>query len=236
MIQAIGTKLKIGANSIAELTSISGMDLSADTLETTTLDSIGGYRTFMQGLKDAGEVSISGFFNSADTNGQIALYNSFDSGSLLSYVILFPALLGAEWDFSGIVTKIKTDAAMEDLIPFEATIKVSGKPSLGLTTSGGLTALALTGAGGVISPAFNNGNYFYAFSGVTATSITVTATAANHNLALYVNGAFVQNLTSGTASNSIPLASIGTTADIIIVAYENGKTQKIYEVIAVKTA
>lgn len=233
--QAMGTKLKIGSNSIAELTQIGGLDLKADTIETTTLDS-NGWRTFIQGLKDGGEVSVSGYFNPGDTNGQIALKNAFDNGGLLNYTILFPATLGAEWDFQGIVTGIKTDVQLEDAIPFEATIKVSGQPSLGLTPSGGLTALAISGAGGALTPAFNNGTYYYTYSGVTATNVTVTATAANHNLALYVNGNFVQNLTSGTASNAISLPSIGSVADIVIVAQENGKTQKIYEIIAVKTA
>ena len=66
--KAQGTKLKIGANSIAELTSIGGLSLSADTIDVTTLDS-DGYREFIQGMKDGGEVSISGYFNPADTNG-----------------------------------------------------------------------------------------------------------------------------------------------------------------------
>lgn len=234
-VQAMGTKLKIGANSIAELKSIGGLDLKADSTDVTNLDS-NGWKEFIQGMKDGGEVSVSGFFNPADTNGQMALYNAFNTGGLLSYTILFPSALGASWTFNGIVTGVKTDAQLEDAIPFEATIKVTGQPSLGLTASVGLTALSMTGTGGTLTPSFNNGNYYYTFSGVTATSVTVTATAANHTLQLFVNGAFVQNLTSGSASNAIALASIGSTADIVIVACESGKTQKIYEVIAVKTA
>lgn len=231
---AMGTKLQIGANSIAELTSIGGLDLKADTIESTTLDS-NGWRTFIQGLKDGGEVSVSGFFNPSDTNGQIALYNAFNSGAQLNYTILFPSALGASWTFQGIVTRIKTEAQVEDTIPFEATIKVSGQPSLGLTPSGGLTALSLAGTGGTLTPTFNNGNYYYTFSGVTATSITVTATAANHTLSLFVNGVFIQTLISGSASGVISLPSVGSTADILIVAQESGKTQKLYEIIAVKT-
>jgi predicted secreted protein len=231
---AIGTKLKIGANSIAELTSIGGLELSADTIETTTLDSASGYRTFMQGLKDAGEVSISGFFNPADTNGQKALYDAFGTGLETAFVILFPSALGAEWDFNAIVTNISTGAEMEDAVSFEASIKVTGAPSLGLTASAGLSALALTGTGGTISPAFNNGIYSYAFSGVTAASVTVTATAASHSLALYVDGVFNQNLTSGSASTAIAMA-IGS-KKFTILANESGKTQKVYEIVVVKVS
>jgi len=229
--QAMGTKIKIGADSIAELTSISGLELSADTIETTTLES-NGNRTFMQGLKDAGECSISGFFNSADTNGQIAVYNAYDAGTLLDFTILFPASLGASWTFQGIVTGFKTGADLEDLIPFEATIKVSGKPSLGLTPSTGLSALVITGTGGTIAPTFANGTYSYAYTGLTGTSVTVTATAASHTMTLYVDGVLSQSLTSGSASSSIAMSA--GSKKLTILANESGKTQKIYEIVVVK--
>jgi predicted secreted protein len=229
---AMGTKILIGANSIAELTSIGGLELSADTIETTNLDS-GGWRTFMQGLKDGGEVSISGTFNPGDTNGQIALYNAFNSGALLSYTILFP--FGAAWNFSGIVTGINTGAEMEDNVSFEGTIKVSGQPSLGLTPSGGLTALSLTGTGGALTPAFNANNNLYAFSGVTATSVTLTATAVNHQLVLFVDGVLTQTLNSGQASAAIPITAVGS-KKLMIMATEAGKAPKLYEITLVKTA
>ena len=127
---AMGTKLIIGStNAVAELTGITGMDLSADTIETTNLDSA-GWRSYIQGVRDAGEVSCSGYFKPGDTNGQKALYDAFTSGTLTNFKIDFPAALGADWTFSGIVTGISTDAQMEDSITFECTIKVTGSPTL----------------------------------------------------------------------------------------------------------
>ena len=143
--------------------------------------------------------------------------------------------MGAEWDFNGIVTGFSTGVELEDGISFEATVKVSGKPSLGLTASAGLSALALTGAGGALTPSFAGTTYSYAFSGVTATSVTVTATAASHTLALYIDGVFSQWLTSGSASAAIAMAAIGSKM-LTILAYEAGKTQKVYEIVVVKTA
>jgi predicted secreted protein len=229
---AMGTKLLVGANSVADLESIGGLDLKADTIETTTLDSQ-GWKTFIQGLKDAGEVALSGFFNIGDTTGQIALYNAFGTGAQLAFTILFP--FGASWNFNGIVTGIKTDVQMADAVPFEATIKVSGAPSLGLTPSGGLTALALVGAAGTLTPAFNVGNNLYAFSGVTAASVTLTATAANHAIALFVDGVLAQNLTSGVASAAIPITAVSS-KKLTIVANEPNKAPRVYEVTLVKTA
>lgn len=232
--RAVGTKLKIGTNSIAEITSIGGLELSADTIDVTSLDSDGGYREFIGGFKDAGEVSISGFFNPSDTNGQMALYNSFESGTTLDYTILFPSALGAEWQFKGVVTGFTTGAELEEAVSFEGTIKVSGKPSLGITPSVGLSDLVLTGTGGTLSPTFDNGVYYYTFDGVTASSVTVIATAASHTLKLYVDGTYVEDLVSGTPSSTIAV-SLGS-KKLTILATEEGKTTKTYEVVVVKTA
>ena len=230
--QAMGTKLQIGANSIAELTSIGGLDLSADTIETTTLDS-NGWRTFMQGLKDGGEVAVSGYFNPGDTNGQVAMYNNFNNGTSASYTILFP--FGASWTFSGIVTAFSTGAELEDSVSFEGTVKVSGQPSLGLSASSGLTAMSLSGTGGTLSPAFASDSYLYSFSGVTAASVTVTATGSGQTILLYVDGVYQQNLTSGAASGAISFSGVGA-KKVTIVANQANKAPKVYEITVVKTA
>lgn len=235
MVIGMGTALKIGANSIVELKSIGGLELSADSVESTTLDS-GGWRTFVQGLKDGGEVTGSGYFNPSDTNGQKAVYDAFVAGTQLAFSILFPASLGAEWTFNGIVTAVSTSAEMEDGVPFEMTIKVTGQPSLGLTASAGLSALALTGTGGTISPAFANNKYYYTFGGMSATSFTVTPTAASHTIRLYVDGVFVQNVVSATASASISIPTIATSKKVTLLVNETGKTTIMYEIVAVKTS
>lgn len=233
--RSVGTLLKIGNNSIVGLTSIGGLELTAETIDVTTLMSDGGYREFIGGFKDGGEVPISGFFEPGDTTGQIAMYNAFQNGTTDSYSIVFPSEMGASWNFSGVVTGFSTSVDLEEAVSFEGTIKVSGKPSLGTTPSGGLTALSLAGAGGTLSPAFANTNYNYSFGGVTAASVTITATAAAHTLKLYIDGVYSQDLTSGSASASIPL-TINIGKKLTILASEVGKTQKVYEVTAIKTA
>lgn len=138
--RALGTVLKIGATAsaikVGGLTEIGGIELSADTLDTTTLDSDGGYREFIGGFKDAGEVSLSGYLDIAEANGQKKMYDAFESGDAQEFVIEFPASVKAKWGFKGVVTGFSTSASLEDLITFEATIKVSGKPTLTLTTTG----------------------------------------------------------------------------------------------------
>jgi len=234
-VRALGTTLTKGVTVIGELTEINGLELSADTIDVTTLNSSGGYRDFIAGFKDAGEISISGFFYPGDA-GQSALITAFESGASDTYTITFPSAMGATWTVTAIVTGISTSATLEDPVTFEGTIKVIGAPSLGTTASGGLTALSLTGAGGSLTPTFANDTYSYTFSGVTATSVTVTATAASHTLKLYIDDVYVQDLTTAVASSAIALAAIGTSKRLTIVSKESGKTPKTYYVTAVKVS
>jgi hypothetical protein len=112
---------------------------------------------------------------------------------------------------------------------------VSGKPTLGLAASTGLSALALTGTGGALTPAFNASIFLYAFSGVTTTSFTVTPTAAAHTISVFVDGAFVQTVTSGAASNAISIAAVGS-KKVTILAQQADKVAKTYEVTVVKVS
>lgn len=102
------------------------------------------------------------------------------------------------------------------------------------TASGGLTALALTGTGGTISPAFGTSVRYYTFGGVTGASFTVTPTAASHTIEMYVDGVFLQNVTSGAASGAVSM-SIGT-KKVTLIAYESGKSSQTTEIIVVKVS
>lgn len=130
--RALGTKLQIGKDTpvtVAGLTSIGGLDLSADTIDVTTLDSDGAYREFIAGFKDAGEVSLEGYLELEAGKGQKELYDLFESGEVEDFTILFPNNMGS-WQFKGVVTGFSTGADLEDPLSFSATIKVSGKPTL----------------------------------------------------------------------------------------------------------
>lgn len=131
---AVGTVFKVGTKAVGSLSSIGGLSLSADTIDTTALDTEGGYRTFVAGFKDGGEVSISGFFDYGLTSNQAELYTLFQSGEAEEFQIVFPTGIGATWSFSGVVTAFETGVETEDAVSFDSTIKVSGKPTLAATT------------------------------------------------------------------------------------------------------
>jgi len=121
--RAVGTAIKKGEDTIGNLTSIGGIEITADSMDITTLDS------------DGGEVPLEGFFVADDT-GQMALQQSIDGGQAEEYEITFPTTPATSWKFSGVVTSFKVgDVELDGAVNFGATIKVSGKPTL--TTGGG---------------------------------------------------------------------------------------------------
>lgn len=133
--RGLGTTISIGSTPtvIGNLTEIGGLSLSADTIDVTTLSSSGGYREFIAGFKDAGEVSLSGFFDNTAGQGQAELYTAFQSGVVSDFIITFPASTKTTWTFEGVVTGFETSTGIEDPISFSASIKVSGSPTLATT-------------------------------------------------------------------------------------------------------
>lgn len=129
-VRSVGTTIKIGTGTpttkIGGLTSIGGIEVSADTVDVTALDSEGGYREFLMGFKDAGDVSLEGYLDDADA-GQAAAYTALESGEVQKCEIAFPN--GSKWTFDGIITGFSTSASLEDAVSFSATVKVSGKPT-----------------------------------------------------------------------------------------------------------
>ena len=135
--RGIGTTIKSGTQKIGSLTSIGGIEITADTMDVTDLDSEGGYRKFIKTFRDGGEVPLEGFFDAEDT-GQAAMQASIDSDDEEEYTIDFPTNPKASWTFKGIVTGFKVgDIELDGAIAFAATIKVSGKPELSMGTVAG---------------------------------------------------------------------------------------------------
>lgn len=135
--RALGTTLKKGTTTpvtIGGLTAINGIEITAETIDVTTLASSGGYREFIGGFKDGGEVAIEGYFDPATASNQADLQNDLDDGLVDDYTIDFPTTPVAKWGFKGVVTGFKVgDAQLDGTIAFATTIKVSGKPTLTIT-------------------------------------------------------------------------------------------------------
>lgn len=138
--RSVGTKLLIAPKSgntdvaVGGLKSISGIDVNADEVEVTDMGNTDGYREYLPGFKDGGEVPVSGYMDGED-NGQDRMYELLESGDVVDCKIQFPAKIGKTWSFKAGVTKFTTSAEVDDAITFDATLKVSGKPTLAATAS-----------------------------------------------------------------------------------------------------
>jgi len=135
-----------------------------------------------------------------------------------------------------ILTALDTVSSWRDQATFtseaDAIAWLDGLAGVPTVESTGLSGLAMAGTGGSLSPSFGAAVRYYTFGGVTATAVTVTPTAANHTIKLYIDGVYSQDIVSGEASASIAMA-VGT-KKLTITAQELGKTVQTTEIIVEK--
>ena len=113
---------------LAEITSITVFDgMTRETYDTTALDTAGGYRTFIAGFREAGDVSLEMNFT---RNAWETLKNDFDSDTIGNYEIVFPDNDNTSVEFEGWVTECPIDVPTDDKISASASIKISGEPTV----------------------------------------------------------------------------------------------------------
>ena len=227
-IMAQGVVLTREGDPIAEITKISPQSNKQDTVDVTTLSSVGNYREFIAGWKDAGELQIEGNFVAGDTLGQQMLLADFEAGTVSSYVLTFPTAITATLAFEALVTEFGIGGfAVGDKVPFSATLKISGASDLAVGTSDGLTTpFFAISESAVVSPAPAAAKYDYIATVLTAVaSVTVTPTAVTG--VITVQGSTV---VTGQASTAIALGSAGTITDIVITQKDTKKVAKTYRI------
>jgi hypothetical protein len=238
-VKGLGTTISIGGTLIGNLTDISPLNDSVETMEVTTLDST--VKDYITGIRDGGEVSISGFFEPGNA-GQVALNAALVAGTESQFIVTFPSAMGATVTFNALVTSRSAGATISDPVSFEATLLLTSAPNLGTTASTGASALVILADDGSsaltafdITPAFAIGTFYYAATYSTDTDFTVKVTAASHTIKLYIDGTYIEDLTSGTAS-SVQLQSADTSKKIEVIAYESGKNPVTYTIMLGRTA
>lgn len=131
--RAQGTTLKFTPKGSAQvcvgrLTSVGEIESDSEALDVTTLESEGGYREYIQGFRDAGEVELNGYYDAGDA-GQAALRTAYDSGAIGAFEVCFPD--GSKAAFSGFVKGYTVGSAEVDgAIGFGAKLRVSGAVTL----------------------------------------------------------------------------------------------------------
>ena len=122
LLRRFNTVTKLWEN-IAEVNSITGPDMSRETIDTTALDTAGGYRTFIPSFKDGGNVDLEMNFTRDEYE---TMLNDFESKDLQNYEIVFPDDDTTSLEFEAFVTNLSLTTPTDDKVTADVTIKISG--------------------------------------------------------------------------------------------------------------
>jgi len=114
-------------DSIANVTNITGPGMTRDTIDTTALDTAGGYRTFIAGFRNAGTVVLSMNFERDDYE---TMKNDFESDTAQNYELVLPDDDQTSLEFEGLITELPLTVPTDDKVSVEVTIQISGQVSL----------------------------------------------------------------------------------------------------------
>lgn len=117
---------------VGEATDISGPEMERDTLEVTSHQSPGGFREWVGGLKDGGEVSFEVRYDPEIHN---PLQVDFEDPQPRNYRIQLPDVPGGMWEFQGFITNMGLSFPLEDAMACSFTFKVTGMPVFSEETS-----------------------------------------------------------------------------------------------------
>ena len=115
----------LGSTKVAGLNSISN-PMTKESLDVTTFNS-SNFKEFLAGLT-SGSISISGFYESGDTNGQVAMFTAFLAGTTLTTTQKPKFLVDGTVGFTadGIITSYQVEATVEGTVNFSAEIQLTG--------------------------------------------------------------------------------------------------------------
>ena len=122
-VRALGTTFTFNSIVIPNLSSIGEVSVSADELDATTLDSASGYREFLAGFKDSGELTITGYHDGSAA--QAGIRTAFGTGTAHATVITFPD--NKTVTFNSFVKGFTIGSAdVDGIVGFGATFRITG--------------------------------------------------------------------------------------------------------------
>lgn len=137
-IWAYGSLLQLGDGavseaftSVAEITELTPPQMSRDDIDVTSHQSSDGYREFISGLRDGGEVSFKANWlpTNSTHDGTTGLLETFNDNVNHNWKVILPNTL-ITIAFSGFLTAFEPDLPLEEQAQLSGTIKVSGKPTV----------------------------------------------------------------------------------------------------------
>jgi len=125
---AFGTILTWGGEPLLELDSITGPSITVDTIDVSSHDSPNGFREFVAGMGDGGEVTFDGNLLPGDDDGQMNFLRDLTAKEERAVTVSAPDN-SIVFTFQGIATAWSPSFPYDGKLAFSATIKITGKPT-----------------------------------------------------------------------------------------------------------
>lgn len=125
---AFGAILTWNGERLLELESITGPSYAVDTIDVTSHDSENGFREFVAGLGDGGDITFEGNLLPGDDEGQMNFLRDLGAKEEREVTVSSPDD-GIVFTCQGIATGWTPSFPHDGKLGFSATIKVTGKPS-----------------------------------------------------------------------------------------------------------
>ena len=229
-----GTTFKWDTEFVGELTRIGPVSISVSKQDSTTLAAGGNaFKTMLPGLLDPGDVELEGWFR-PDNEGQKLMYADMLTRTSKTFIIAFPeAISTSTWTGTAYITAFTAgDATPEGIIPWTAKISITGKPTLGVTLSAGMTAMTgieqnLTTAL-VFLPVVGVAVYTYVANPINTASTWVKLTVTAIGVITATVLGIEHILQTTVQSESLIIDNAGEVTPIYIKVQEAGKSARNY--------
>lgn len=133
-VTGVGTVLAVGDaaspevfTAVTEVSNIGGPELAAEQVEVTSLDSAGGFKEFITGLKDGGSVSLESNWIKSDAM-QVQMRDDVQAGTKRNYKITWSDSPPTVVDFNASVEQFSMNTEPDSPITASLTLKISGQP------------------------------------------------------------------------------------------------------------
>lgn len=126
-----GTTLKFGTtNTATSLVDVTFGGYDADDLDTTNHDNTDHFRTFINGMTDAGEIGVEGLGDSALVATIAAMAGTRTQQSVTVTMPTTPS--SSKFECNAYVKGLEVGAPSDDLISVSFTLKITNKPTFSL--------------------------------------------------------------------------------------------------------
>lgn len=113
--------------SIAQINNIDGPGMTRDIIDTTALDTVGGYRTFITGFRNSGTITLEMNFT-RDTYE--IMKGDFELAAAQNYEVILPDEDNTSLEFEGLVTECPLTIPPGDKVTARVVIQITGQVNL----------------------------------------------------------------------------------------------------------